>query len=187
MQEADIDRTLHQEAVRIGRAAVIEVQEALYAVVDEERRITNWAVCRGCESLYDDVEATVSHRDAGLGLDKRMEPERLEGFLELWEWVGRENHHRVLVAVGLEPLRVKMVSMQVADVEVIGGTQGGMIELVVSRVWEPACVIRRIEPGVAQDGAMRRVDLDSGLGDELNPHGGRIATICAQRPGCFVT
>ena len=182
MQEADIDRTLHQEAVRIGRAAVIEVQEALYAVVNEERGITNWAVSRGCESLYDDVESTVAHRDARLGLDKGMEPELLKGFLELWEWVGRENHHRVLVAVGLEPLRVKMVPMQMADVEVIGGTQGGMVELVVSRIWEPSCVIRRSEPWITQDGAMRGVDLDSGLGNELNPHGGRIATICAQRP-----
>jgi hypothetical protein len=34
---------------------------------------------------------------------------------------------------------------------------------------------------------VRGVNLDSGLGDELNPHGGRIATFCAQRPACFVT
>ena len=129
----------------------------------------------------------MAHRDAGLRFDKRMKTELLESLLEFRERVGGENDHRVLVAVGLEPFRVKVVPVQVADVEVIGGAEGGMVELVVSWIWEPACVIRRIEPGVAQDRAVCSVDLNSGLGDEFNPHWGRIATIRARRPGLFVT
>ena len=151
MQEADIDRPLDQEAIRVRGAAVIQVQEALYAVIDEECGITNGAVCGGCEGLYDDAEATMAHRDARLRLDKRVETELLEGLLELWERVGGEDNHSILVAVGLEPLGVEVVSMQVTDVEVVGGSQRGMVELVVSRIWEPAGVIRRIEPGVTQD------------------------------------
>ena len=151
LQQADVDRTLNQEPVGVCGAAVIEVQEALYAVVDEERGITNRAVRRGREGLYDDAEAAVAHWDARLRLDKRMEPELLEGLFEFWEWVGGEDDHRVLVAVGLEPLGVEVVPVQVADVEVIGGPQGGMVEFVVPGIREPACVIRRIEPGVAQD------------------------------------
>jgi hypothetical protein len=34
---------------------------------------------------------------------------------------------------------------------------------------------------------VRGVDLDSGLGDEFNPHGWRIATFRARRPAYFVT
>jgi len=34
---------------------------------------------------------------------------------------------------------------------------------------------------------VRGVDFDSGLGDELNPHGWRIARFRARRPACFVT
>jgi len=93
----------------------------------------------------------MAHRDARLRLDKRMESEPLEGLFELRKRVGGEDDHRILVAVGVEPLRVEVVSMQVADVQVIGGTQGGMVEFVVSWIWEPARVIRRVEPGVAQD------------------------------------
>ena len=151
LQEADVDGSLHEEAVRVGGAAVIEVQEALYAVIDEERGITNRAVCRGCEGLHDDAEAAVAYRDTRLCLDKRVKSELLEGLFKLWEWVGGEDDHRVLVAVSLQPFGVKVVPMQVADVEVIGSPQGGMVEFVVSWVWEPACVIRRIKPGVAQD------------------------------------
>jgi hypothetical protein len=80
-----------------------------------------------------------------------MEPEPLESLLELWEWVGGEDDHRVLVAVGLEPLGVKVIPVQVADVEVIGCPKGGMVEFVVPGIREPARVIRRIKPGVAQD------------------------------------
>jgi hypothetical protein len=80
-----------------------------------------------------------------------MEPEPLESLLELWEWIGGEDDHSVLVAVGLKPLRVEVVSMQVADVQVIGGSKGGMVEFVVPGIREPARVIRRIEPGVAQN------------------------------------
>ena len=80
-----------------------------------------------------------------------MEPELLEGLFEFWKWVGGEDNHRVFVAVGLEPIGVKVVPVQMADVEVVGGTQGGMVEFVVSWIWEPSCVIRRIEPGVTQD------------------------------------
>jgi hypothetical protein len=97
-----------------------------------------------------------------------MESKPLESLLELWERVGGEDDHRVLVAVGLQPLRVEMIPMQVADVEVIGGPEGGVVELVVSGVREPAGVIRRIEPGVAQDRAVRGVDLDSGLIGDVN-------------------
>ena len=93
----------------------------------------------------------MAYRDARLRLDKRMEAQLLEGLLELWEWIGREDDHRVLAAVGLEPLGVEVVPVQMADVEVISRTQGGMVEFVVSWVWEPPCVIRRIEPGVTQD------------------------------------
>ena len=151
LQEADIDCALHQKAIGVCGAAVIQVQEALYAVVDEQRGITNGAVCGGCEGLHDDAEATVAYRDARLRLDKRMESEPLEGLFELRKRIGGEDDHRILVAVGLEPLRVEVISMQVADVQVISGTQGGMVKLVVSWVWEPARVVRRVEPGVAQD------------------------------------
>ncbi|NBW31915.1 MAG: hypothetical protein EBR48_04675 [bacterium] len=55
-----------------------------------------------------------------------MESEPLEGLFELRKRVGGEDDHRILVAVGLEPLRVEVISMQVADVQIISGTQGGM-------------------------------------------------------------
>ena len=45
-----------------------------------------------------------------------------------------------------------------------------MVEAVVPRVWEPARVVRRIEPGITEDGAVRRMDLHASLSDEFDPH-----------------
>ena len=53
-----------------------------------------------------------------------------------------------------------------------GGTDKRcMIEAVVSRVWEPACVVRRIEPRVTEDRTVRSMDLHASLSDEFDPHG----------------
>jgi hypothetical protein len=65
-----------------------------------------------------------------------------------------------------------------------------VIKTVVSWVWEPACVVRRVEPGVAEDGAVGRMDLHASLSDEFDPHGERIRPqggFRAQLPDIFVT
>ena len=83
LQQADVDRSLHEEAVGVCGAAVIEVQEALHTVVDQQRGITDWAVCRGRQGLYDDAETAVLHRDARRSLDELVESKPLQSLLEL--------------------------------------------------------------------------------------------------------
>lgn len=64
-----------------------------------------------------------------------------------------------------------MVTVKVADVEVVGRPKSRMIETVISRVREPARVVGRIKPRVTEDRAVRGMDLHASLSDEFNPHG----------------
>lgn len=93
----------------------------------------------------------MAYRNPRCSLDEIVEPEGHQCLPKLRERVGGEDHGGVLVAPASEPLRVKMVSMKMADVEVVGCSERRMIEKVVPRVWEPARVVRRVEPRVAKD------------------------------------
>ena len=48
--------------------------------------------------------------------------------------------------------------------------RGGVIKTIISWVREPACVVRRIEPRVTEDGAVGGMDLHASLSDEFDPH-----------------
>ena len=91
------------------------------------------------------------YRNPRSGLDEGVEPKAHQRLPKLRERVGGENDGGILVAPASEPLRVKMVSVEMADVEVVGRPKGLMIKAVISRVWEPACVVRRIEPRITKD------------------------------------
>ena len=111
------------------------------------------------------------YRNPRCGLDEGVEPEAHQRLPKLRERVGGEDDGGILAAPASEPLRVKMVSVEMADVEVVGRPKGLMIKAVISRVWKPACVVRRIEPRITEDRTVRGMDLHASLSDEFDPHG----------------
>ena len=154
LEEQQVERPEGQELVRVGRARVVHVQDAGLAVVDEQRRVAERAVGRGVERHDQDPQTAAElERLAVGGLDEPPEAEVVELVAEVVDRVVGQDDGRVLRAVLAQPVRVEVIVVEVADVEVVGAADRPRVDPVVGREREPRPEVGGVEPRVAQDAA----------------------------------
>jgi hypothetical protein len=81
-----------------------------------------------------------------------------------------QQHHRVLVHVLAQILRVEVVGVQVRDVEIVAVAERVPVQGAVVGKREPRGEICRVDPGVAQDASGLGVDPETRMSDARDLH-----------------
>ena len=121
LQPLDVDRTVRGERGQVVDPAVVHVEQADLAVVDDERRVAAGAVAdRRLDVDGDGQTLTELHRPGVPRADEALEAEAAQRALELVGGVAGQQHRRTPVDVLGEEGQVEVVGVEVGDVEVVG-------------------------------------------------------------------
>jgi len=182
----EVDRALLAERVEIVGAAVVLVDEPAGAITDDERGVAAGSV--GDRGLAVDGDAEVRperHLLAVDGAHDVVEAEPAKDALELVRRIAGHEDGGVLVHPLAQELLVEVVGVDVRDVEVgrVADPLHQLVgELIVAGEDEPRAEELRLEPGIAGDRAVERVDEDAGMTDRRGTHAWRLPSRLAPTP-----
>ena len=165
---------LFGQHVKIDGAGVIHVESRCGAVGYHEAGVADGSVGRSAQRDDHDVQVTLGAADpmldGVLGLHEGVEPQPLQFAPQIRHRIVGQQYHRVLVDMVGQVLRVVVVLVQMRDVEVVAVPQPVPVQGAVVGVGKPRGEVRRVDPGVAEDAARRRLDKESGVADTGDSH-----------------
>ena len=160
--------------VEVDGPRVVHVERHGGAVVDHQSGVADGAVGGGSQRDDHHPEVAlgagdlVAHRVGGLV--EPVEAQIRQGAAQVRHRVVGQQHHRVLVDVRAQRLRVEVVLVQVGDVEVVDVAEGVPVQAAVVGEREPGGEVGGIDPRVAQDAAGACVDPKARMSDAGDLH-----------------
>ena len=171
LDEVRVEATERVRPVEVDRPRVVLVEDPRLAVVDRERRVAERAVGREDRADGHHAQAVELERHVRLRLHEASEAERLELPVHEVERMVRKDHRRVLGHVVAQEVAVEVVPVDVRDVEVVRVPERRRVELLVGRERHPRGEVGGVEPRVAENRAVARLDVEAGVTEERDLHG----------------
>ncbi len=170
LQRVPVVATELDDRLEVGRSAVVLVQEGRRPVVHGKTGVAERAVVRCGHRDHHQRQPVVLEGLGVDGADEPVEAQTLERVPKVTDAIVGQEHGGVLVHPARKPLGVVVVEVQVGHVEVVRAAQLRHVEPVVGGERVPRREVRRREPRIAQDRAVRGLDVEAGVTDGRDAH-----------------